>query len=103
VLLFADLSKMDLLGYAVQVARAVGGPEDERIQHYHVRRVDIDSHPAMQVMADGVALGEGPLQISMQRRTLTVMVGEPVPETLPSQGVSLEEQTSGSPERKEIA
>jgi len=101
VLLFADLSKLDLLGNVVQVAR--GGLEDPRIQHYHVRRVDIDSHPAMPVMADGSALGEGPLQISMQRRTLTVMVGEPVPETLPSQGVSLEEQTSGSPERKEIA
>ena len=77
VLLFADLSKMDLLGYAVQVARADGGPEDERIQHYHVRRVDIDTNPVMPVMADGLALGEGSLHISMQRHALAVMVGEP--------------------------
>lgn len=76
VLLFANLSKIDLLNYAVQVARAGGGPEDERIQHYHVRRVDIDTQPAMPVMADGLAIGEGPLQISVQRRTLAVMVGE---------------------------
>jgi diacylglycerol kinase (ATP) len=75
VLLFADLSKMDLLGYVVQVAQAGGGPEDERIQHYHVRRVDIDTNPIMPVMADGLALGEGPLRISMQRHALAVMVG----------------------------
>ncbi len=76
VLLFADLSKMDLLGYAVQAAQAGGGPEDERIQHYHVRRVDIDTNPAMPVMADGLALGEGPMHISVQRHVLAVMVGE---------------------------
>jgi diacylglycerol kinase (ATP) len=75
VLLFADLSKMDLLGYAVQAARVDGGPEDERIQHYHVRRVEIDTHPAMPVMADGLALGEGPLRISVQRHALSVMIG----------------------------
>lgn len=85
VLLFADLSKMDLVNYAVHVARADGGPEDERIQHYHVRRIDIDSHPAMPVMADGSALGEGPLRISVQRHTLAVMVGEPAKAVPPAQ------------------
>ncbi len=84
VLLFADLSKMDLLGYAVQVARAGGGLEDERIQHYHVRRVDIDTHPAMPVMVDGLALGEGPLRISVRRHALAVMVGESKPAVLPA-------------------
>jgi len=74
VLLFADLSKMDLLGYAIQAARAGGGPEDDRIQHFHVHRVDIDTNPAMPVMVDGLALGEGPLHISMQRHILAVMV-----------------------------
>jgi diacylglycerol kinase (ATP) len=76
VLLFADLSKMDLLGYAVQAARPGGGPEDERIQHYHVRWVDIDTNPAMPVMVDGLAIGEGPLRISVHRHVLAVMVGE---------------------------
>lgn len=90
VLLFADLSKMDLLGYTVQVARAGGGLEDERIQHYHVRSVDIDTNPAMPVMVDGLALGEGPLRISVRRRILAVMVGEPAPAVQPSQGVILE-------------
>jgi diacylglycerol kinase family enzyme len=103
VLLFADLSKMDLLGYAVQVARAGGGPEDERIQHYHVRRVDVDTNPAMPIMADGLALGEGPLRISVQRHTLAVMVGEPALAELPAQGVILEKPTGESIQRREIA
>ena len=76
VLLFANLSKMDLLGYAVQAARPGGGPEDERIQHYHVHRVDIDTNPPMPVMADGLSLGEGSLHLSVQRHVLAVMVGE---------------------------
>ena len=75
VLLFSDLSKMDLLGYAVSVARAEGGPEDDRIQHFHVRRAEIDTNPAMPVMADGLALGEGRLRISVQRHALAVMSG----------------------------
>ncbi len=103
VLLFADLSKMDLLGYAVQVARANGGLEDDRIQHYHVRRVEIDTNPAMLVMADGLPLGEGPLRISVQRHALAVMVGEPTPAELPAQGVILKRPTGESTERKEIA
>jgi hypothetical protein len=44
----------------------------------------------MPVMADGMALGEGPLRIHVRRHTLAVMAGEPVPETPLSQGVSLE-------------
>ena len=102
VLLFADLSKMDLLGYAVQVASTGGASEDERIQHYHVRRVDIDTKPGMPVMLDGSMLGEGPLRISVQRHALTVMVGEPS-KLLPSPNISLEEPSGESNQRKEIA
>jgi len=65
VLLFADLSKMDLRSYAVQAARVGGGLEDERLQHYHVRRMDIDTSPVVPLLADGLALGEGPLHISV--------------------------------------
>ena len=90
VLLFADLSKMDLLGYAVQVATADGGLEDERIQHYHVRRVEIETTPVMPVMADGLSLGEGPLCIRVQRHALAVMVGDPAPAETPGQSLVLE-------------
>jgi len=74
VLFFADLSKLDLLGYILQGV-GVGKPEDPRIQHFRVRKVDIDTHPAMPVMADGNALGEGLVRIEVRRRALAVMVG----------------------------
>ena len=83
--LFADLSKLDLLGTVVQVA--TGGLEDPRIRHFHVRSVNIDCQPALPVMADGVALGEGLLRINVRRRTLAVMVGGSADKTVPSQGM----------------
>jgi diacylglycerol kinase family enzyme len=85
VLFFADLSKLDLLSYVFQGV-GTGAPEDSRIQHYHVRRVDIDTHPPMPVMADGSPLGEGLVRIEVRRRALAVMVGSLVPEALPEQG-----------------
>jgi diacylglycerol kinase (ATP) len=73
VLFFADLSKLDLLSWVFQGV-GPGKPEDSRIQHFHVRRVDIDTHPGMAVMADGIALGEGRVRIEVKRRVLNVMV-----------------------------
>jgi len=65
--------------------------------------VDVATNPAMPVMADGLALGEGPLRIRVQRLALAVMVGEPAPEVLPSQGVILDDSTGESTQRKDIA
>jgi hypothetical protein len=79
--------------------------EDPRIQHYHVRRVEVDTNPAMLVMADGLALGEGPLCISILRHAVPVMVGASVPKVLPGQSMIPEgvtEPTSEFNERKEI-
>ena len=76
VLFFADLSKLDLLGYVFQGV-GVGKPEDPRIQHYHVKRVDIDTRPAMAVMTDGTAIGEGLVRIEVRRHALAVMVSKP--------------------------
>ncbi|MBE0699178.1 MAG: hypothetical protein IH586_19835 [Anaerolineaceae bacterium] len=78
VLFFADLSKLDLLGYVFQGV-GPGKPEDPRIQHYRVRKIEIDTHPAMPIMADGTALGEGRVQIHVRRHALAVMVGLPAP------------------------
>ena len=83
VLFFADLNKLELLGYILQGV-GEGYPEDARIQHYHVRRVDIETHPAMPVMADGNALGEGLVRIEVRRHALAVMAGPAVPELLPA-------------------
>ena len=84
VLFFADLNKLELLGYVLQGV-GEGYPEDARILHYHVRRVEIDTHPAMPVMADGSPLGEGSVRIEVRRHALTVMAGQPEPDVLPEQ------------------
>jgi diacylglycerol kinase (ATP) len=89
VLFFADLSKLDLLGYVFQ---GVGEnkPEDPRIQHFHVRRIDIDTHPAMPVMIDGSDIGEGRIHIEVKRHALAVMVAQPEPAALSKTGEHLE-------------
>ena len=58
-----------------------------------VRQVDIDTQPAMQIMADGNALGEGRVRIEVRRRILAVMVSKTVPEPLADPGAILEAQT----------
>jgi diacylglycerol kinase (ATP) len=90
VLFFADLSKLDLLSYVLQGV-GEGKAEDPRIQHYHVRRVEIDSQPAMPVMADGNALGEGAVRIEVRRHALAVMAALPVVLTAaPAEAATLE-------------
>jgi diacylglycerol kinase (ATP) len=93
VLFFADLSKLDLLGYVLQGV-AEGKPEDPRIEHFHVRKVEIETHPDMPVMVDGTAIGEGRVQIKVWRHALAVMVAQPPPE-LESETIELiEPQTN---------
>lgn len=84
VLFFAELTKLDLLAYVFQGV-GVGNPGDERIQHFKVRQLDIDTTPAMAVMTDGNALGEGHVHIEVRRHTLAVMVS-----SLPEPDVNLE-------------
>jgi diacylglycerol kinase (ATP) len=76
VLFFADLSKVNLLSWVFNGV-GVGAPEDSRIRHFKVRSVEIDTHPSMPVMADGIPLGEGRVRIDVQRHVLNVMVGSP--------------------------
>jgi diacylglycerol kinase family enzyme len=78
VLFFADLSKLELLGYVLQGV-GEGKPEDARIQHFHVRKLEIDTHPAMPVMADGNPLGEGLVRVEVWRHALAVMVSQLAP------------------------
>jgi diacylglycerol kinase family enzyme len=48
-----------------------------------VRKIEIETHPSMPVMADGNPLGEGLVRIEVQRRVLAVMAG-PEASTEPS-------------------
>ena len=89
VLFFADLSKLELLGYVFQGV-GVGYPEDARIQHFRVRKIVIDTQPVMPVMADGSPLGEGKVSIEVRRHVLAVMVGTSLPKGQAGPAESLE-------------
>jgi diacylglycerol kinase (ATP) len=77
VLFFADLSKLELLNYVFQGV-GVENLEDARIQHFHVRGLDIRTRPAMEILADGVLIGKGKVHMEVRRRVLGVMVGYPI-------------------------
>ncbi|MDF2685149.1 MAG: hypothetical protein K0S55_330 [Clostridia bacterium] len=72
VLVLANQSKTDLIGNVLK-GSLTNHQEDPRIQHYRVRKVTVDTKPAMTVMADSVTIGEGFVLIEVQKHALTVM------------------------------
>jgi YegS/Rv2252/BmrU family lipid kinase len=73
VLVYSNLTKLELIGYAVQIAG--GGAGDPRIRHYRVKSMVVRTVPQMPLMADGYFLGEGALKVSVRRHGLAVMAG----------------------------
>ena len=73
VFVFSDMSKLDLISYAVQSTG--GAVEDARIKHFRVKRLAIQSDPQMPVLADGMSLDQGSVTASVHPRALTVMGG----------------------------
>lgn len=79
IVVFTSLSKLELLGDAVRIAE--GRLEDPRVQYYRASSVQIHTDPPMPVLADGFSLGEGPLRISVERNSLSVIAGAPETDT----------------------
>jgi diacylglycerol kinase (ATP) len=73
VFVFSDMSKLDLISYAMQSTG--GAAEDARIKHYRVKQLTIHSDPQMPVLADGILLGGGSVTALVHPRALAVMVG----------------------------
>ena len=72
VFVYSDLSKVELIGQAIQSPATA---PDARIQRFHAKTITVTTNPAMPVMADGVLLGEGAVTISVQPHRLRVMAG----------------------------
>lgn len=68
---YAEMTKLDLIDYAVQITS--GATEDPRVRHYRVRSFRIETDPPMPVNVDGVPLGEGALEVTVQPGALCVM------------------------------
>jgi diacylglycerol kinase family enzyme len=73
VFVFSDMSKLDLISYAVQSTG--GAVADARIKHYRVKQLKIHSHPPMPVLADGMPLDQGSVTASVHPRALVILGG----------------------------
>ncbi len=80
VFVYANLSKLDLIGKAIQLT---AGTPDPNVLHYRARKIAITTDPPMSVMADGVLLGEGPVTATLEPHSLNIMAGLPVEEVAP--------------------
>lgn len=76
VFVFSDMSKLNLINYAMQSTGGAGGAaEDARIEHYRAKHLTIDSDPPMTLLSDGMPLGEGRITALVRRHALTVIAG----------------------------
>ena len=85
VLVYSDMSKLDLIGYAMQ--SSTGVVVDPRVKHFRVKQITIDSDPPMPVLADGILLGKGPFTVLIRPQAIQVLAG-PLP-ALPLPAVPL--------------
>ena len=72
VLVFNDLTKLDILSYAALASGTL--PDQANIQHYHMRKIEVTTEPAMPVLADGFELGETPLSVEVLPKSLSIFV-----------------------------
>lgn len=101
ILLLADMSKLDLVGYAID-GEKLNKSEDSRIQRYRVRKVQILSTPLMPVMADGLDLGKGQVCVEVRHAALTMIAPHHAPETAHKQGENFERKTKSRQDKPHI-
>ncbi|WP_164919077.1 diacylglycerol/lipid kinase family protein [Caproicibacter sp. BJN0012] len=71
VSVFTDMTKLDLAGCAIKI----NSLEDERIQRFCSKKIELDTFPDLPVMADGVDLDLGHIKIEAQRSSFQVITG----------------------------
>lgn len=59
---YPDFSKTELLAYYAQI-RSEGFSANEKVQRFRAKKIEIKTDPKMDVMADGVMLGKGKVEI----------------------------------------
>lgn len=62
VSVYPEFSKAELLAYYVQI-RNEGFAVNDKVQRYRAHKIEIKTDPKMDVMADGVMLGKGSVEI----------------------------------------
>ena len=75
---YPDFSKVELIRYYAAVMDG-GYSGDGKVQRYQARKLKVKSSPKLEVMADGVALGKGTVNIKMRPGALRVITAEKTP------------------------
>ena len=72
---YPDFSKPELLAYYAKI-RGEGYSANEKVQRYRARKLEIKASPKMDVMADGVMLGKGKVEIKSKPGALWIITPE---------------------------
>jgi diacylglycerol kinase (ATP) len=83
VSVYPEFSKAELLAYFARVMDE-NYSEDPKVQRYRARKVKIKATPKMEVIADGVVLGKGTVEIRSRAAALWVI--SPQAESIPALG-----------------
>jgi diacylglycerol kinase (ATP) len=75
VSLYPNFSKAELLAYTTKTLNKDYN-DDGKIQRYRAKKIQIKTHPKLEVMADGVMLGKGKVKIKILPGTLRVIAPE---------------------------
>ena len=75
VSVYPEFSKAELLAYYAQI-RNEGFVANEKVQRYRASRIEIKAKPKMEVMADGVMLGKGKVEITTKRGAVWMITPE---------------------------
>jgi diacylglycerol kinase family enzyme len=76
VSLYPSFSKAELLAYFAAIMDE-GYSENEKVQHYRVRKLEIKSKPPMEVNSDAMDLGQGTVKIKCLPGALRVLAPQP--------------------------
>ena len=72
---YPDFSKAELITYYAKV-RDEGYSANEKVQRYRAHKLEIKTSPKMEVMADGVMLGKGKVEIKSRAGSLWIITPE---------------------------
>lgn len=72
--IYDQLNKLDLLAHGLAVM--TDADPDPRIRRLRVRQLTLDADPPVPIMVDGVALGEGPVTMTVHQNALQVIGGQ---------------------------
>jgi diacylglycerol kinase family enzyme len=72
---YPDFSKAELLTYYAQI-RSEGFSANEKVQRFRASKMEIKTEPKMEVMADGVMLGKGKVEIKSKPAAVWMITPE---------------------------